>query len=148
MSTRRLVLLLLALIGGALGLVFWGGPVDEDEKVRRVIQDMTSAAEASNTGDILDHVSDRYSDEDGMNKKLLQGMLARQFLTRGALLIVLGPIEVERQEATATARFDAVLAEGAADLGLSADALHFEVELVLEDGDWKVISHSRSPVTP
>ena len=112
------------------------------------IVNITSAAEASNTGDILDHVSDRYSDDDGMNKKLLQGMLARQFLTRGALIVVLGPIQVERQETTATARFDAVLAEGAADLGLSADALHFEVELVLEDGEWKVLSHSRSPVAP
>ena len=83
-----------------------------------------------------------------MNKKLLQGMLARQFLTRGALIVVLGPIQVERQETTATARFDAVLAEGATDLGLSADALHFEVELVLEDGEWKVLSHTRSPVAP
>jgi hypothetical protein len=146
MSTRRLAVVLFALIAAALGLVFMGGPVDDDEKVRRVVQAIAEAAEDSNTGDILDVVSDRYSDDDGLDKKMLQAMLARQFLTRGRILVVLGPIAVDRQESTATATFEAVIAEGAEGLGLSADAQGFIVELELEEDDWMVVSHTRYDV--
>ena len=138
--------MLFALIAAALGLVFMGGPVDADEKVRRVVQAIAEAAEDSNTGDILDVVSDRYSDDDGLDKKMLQAMLARQFLTRGRILVVLGPIAVDRQESTATATFEAVIAEGAEGLGLSADAQGFIVELELEEDDWMVVSHTRYDV--
>lgn len=146
MSTRRLAVVLLALIAAAVGLVLLGGPVDEDERVRRVVQDIAEAAEHSNTHDILGLVSDRYYDDDGLDKKMLQAMLARQFLTRGRLLIVLGPIAVDRQDTTATASFEAVIAEGAEGLGLSADAQGFDVELELEEGEWRVVSHARHDV--
>ncbi len=144
MSTRRVVLLILALIGAAMGLVFWGGPVDEDEQVRRVIQEVADAAEDSNNHRIQGLIHPDYSDPAGLNKKSLQGVLAHQFLTRGRIVIVLGPILVSRDGDTAEASFNAVIVEGLDGYGLDGDGRHFTVDLVRVEGDWLIIGSDNS----
>ena len=146
MSTQRAVMLLLALVGIALGLVLWGGPVDEDERIRRVIRDIATAAEESNNHDILARVHADYSDSAGLTKKSLQGLLARQFLSHGPIVIAVGPIQVHREEEVAIASFDAVFVEGLEGLGLDGDARQFTVDLVLVDGDWLVIASDNGEV--
>ena len=146
MSTQRAVMLLLALIGLAVGLVLWSGPVDEDEQVRRVIRDIASAAEDSNNHHILAHVHADYSDSAGLTKKSLQALLARQFLSHGPIVIAVGPIQVFREEEMAIASFDAVFVEGLEGLGLDGDARRFTVDLVLVDEEWLVIASDNGEV--
>ena len=144
MSTRRVVLLILVLVGAAAGLALWGGPVDEDEAVRRVIHQVAEAAEDSNNHRIQELIHSDYSDPAGLSKKALQGVLARQFLTRGRIVIVLGPIDVARDGDTATASFDAVIVEGVEGFGLDGDGRHFTVDLVREDGVWLILGSDNS----
>lgn len=144
MSTRRVVLLILALIGAAMGLVFWGGPVDEDEQVRRVIQEVAEAAEDSNNHRIQALIHPDYSDPAGLSKKSLQGVLAHQFLTRGRIVIVLGPIMVSRDGEAAEASFNAVIVEGLDGYGLDGDGRHFTVDLLRVEGDWLIIGSDNS----
>lgn len=146
---RRLPLIaaLLLLLGGVAGFLLLRTP-SEEERVRRVIQDIAAAAEEADLSGVIDHVDRGYRDEDGLDRDIIKLFLFDQFRKRGPLRVLIGPIAVTIEgEARASASFDAVLTEGseASFWPKDADAQHFEVELVNREGDWLVLSQTHEP---
>ena len=84
----------------------------------------------------------------GFDREAIRALLLRRFLREGGLAVVLGPIDVELEGERAWASFNAALADGVSGEAFlwEGEALHFEVELVREEGDWLVASHSREAV--
>ena len=133
-----------------LSLVFaCSGAASEADRVKATISELAVAAAAPDLGAVLDPIADDYKDGEGVTKDQLRGFLFRQFQTRGPVVSVLSPITVQHEEgsALATATFEAVLATGITlgdPMPDNADAYRFEVELQKRDGDWKIVSHTRS----
>lgn len=137
---------------GLVGLVWvlWPGPSDED-RIRAVVHAVAEGAEAGDVGDVLVHVSSRYRASEfgiALDRAGLRGALIAQFLRRGPVAVVIGPIEVVVEGDTATARFEAVLSEGTGrwqDLvPVGMDGWSLEVGFVREEGDtWRVVHHTR-----
>lgn len=124
---------------------------DEDE-IKATISGMAAAAAAPDLGGVLEPIADDYKDEQGVTKDQLRGFMFRQFQTRGPVISVLSPIVVQHEEgsATATASFEAVVAVGITlgdPMPDNADAFRFDVDLEKQDGDWKIVSHTRSSAT-
>jgi len=131
-----------------LPLALCGPDPTPEEAVRAVIRSTAEACEERRLNDAMDAISDTYRDEDGLTRKQLYGLLFREFARDGRLGVILGPMLVEIDGATARASFPAAFGESSGLISLpeEADALHFELDLVLEDGDWKITWHRRSPV--
>lgn len=124
---------------------------DEDE-IKATISGMAAAAAAPDLGGVLEPIADDYKDEQGVTKDQLRGFMFRQFQTRGPVISVLSPIAVQHEEGstTATASFEAVVAVGITlgdPMPDNADAFRFDVDLEKQDGDWKIVSHTRSSAT-
>ena len=119
-----------------------------EEAVRAVIRRTAEACEERRLGDAMEGISDTYRDQDGLAKKQLFGLLFREFARDGRLGVILGPIQVEMADDRARANFVAAFGESEGLLSLpgEADALQFELDLALEDGDWRITWHSRVPV--
>ena len=150
---RILLLLLLAGGGFLLARPYCADEVSEPERVRVVLRGMAQGSEEGNLADVLVHVSTAYSDADGLDKPGIAALMYREFVRRGRILVVLGPIQVsidpEVQEAEAV--FTAALGEDI-DGGLltiipeNVDALNFKVFLGMEEGEWRVTGHTRQEV--
>lgn len=124
----------------------------DPDRIKATISEMAVAAAAPDLGGVLGAVAEDYKDDEGVTKDQLRGFLFRQFQTRGPVVSVLSPITVHHEEGSPTARatFEAVVAVGislGAPMPDNADAYRFEVELEKRDGDWKIVSHSRSSAT-
>ncbi len=149
MNTRILLALVSALVlAMLLPLVLCGTEPTPEEAVRTVIRRTAEACEERRLGDAMEGISERYRDQDGLDKQLLFGLLFREFARDGRLGVVLGPIQVEVAKERARASFVAAFGESAGLLSLpeEADALQFELDLALEEGDWRITWHSRVPV--
>jgi hypothetical protein len=150
----RMLLLLLVVGGGVLlARPYCAEEVSEPERVREALREMARGSEEGNLADVLVHVSSTYSDADGLDKSALAALLYREFVRRGRILVVLGPIQVSLdtggQEADAV--FTAALGENI-EGGLltiipeNVDALNFKVFLQKEEGEWRVTGHTRQEV--
>ena len=129
-------------------LVAWLTEPSDEDQVREQIDAVIDGARDANVGKAIAPLSDRYLDADGMDKNAIRGLLFQTFARRGAISILRGPITVELDGATATATFDAVLAEQAATslLPVDGDALSFTVSLEHTAGTWRVVDHERRPL--
>ncbi|MEC8423531.1 MAG: hypothetical protein VX000_07120, partial [Myxococcota bacterium] len=129
-----------------------GWSVSDEDRVKATISGIASAAAAPDLAGVLAPISDQYRDPEGITKNNLRGFLFRQFQTRGPVISVLSPISVEHETGSdrASASFEAVLAVGITlgdPMPDDADAYRFDVELEKHDGDWKVVSHTRTSAT-
>ncbi len=132
----------------ALPLVMCAPEPTPEEAVREVIRQTAAACEERRLGDAVAAISENYQDEDGLGKQQLYGLLFRQFARDGGLGVVLGPTRVEIEGQEATAYFVAAFGESSGLIGLpdEADALEFEVALSLEDSEWMITWHKRTPI--
>ena len=125
-------------------------PKTDEEKIRAAIQQIADGAEQGNIQMCMEPFSSQYEDSEGMEKRNIQAILWNHFRKRGPIMVWLGDIDVSVQDVSATAHFDVGLAEGekgsAVPWPVSADALTFTMEFVQEDGQWRVVNHSREPV--
>ncbi len=151
--TRRRKIGLLGLGLLLLGLLLWmvlGAKSDEDQ-IREAIHQVAEGAEAADLGMSLEPISENYADPDDLDKNGIRGLLFYQFNKRGSISVWLSPIDVEVRGDAATASFEVGLVEGAkgsvVGWPVGAEAMHFEVELRREDGEWKITSHTRESVT-
>lgn len=142
----------LALLGVAVWHS-WPAPTEED-RVREVVGAIVEGAEAGDVGDIVDHLSPRFrgtEGEESFDRDTLRSFLVGQFLRRGPISVVLGPIDVVVTGAQAHARFDATVVEregGWNDvLPVNADGWRLEVDLTLVDHEWLVVGSERSSWT-
>lgn len=142
------VALLLVLIGWRL----WPAPSEED-RVREVIRAVIAGAEAGDVGDVMAHVSDRFSGdsgEGGFDKPTLRSLLTVRFLKHGPIAVFVTEILVEVTGVDAHASFDALLTERSGEwaeiIPVNADGWHMEVELSREEGGWRIVEAKRSDV--
>ncbi len=124
----------------------WRAPTEE-ERVQAVVQAVITGAEAGDVGDVMANVSKRYHDDSDMDQEGIRGVLTMEFMKRGPILVVPGPIEVVVNGATAHATFDAAIAEGSGKwtdvMPVSADGWHLDVDFVREEDEvWRVQSHT------
>jgi len=149
--SRTFVLVaLLALTAGGLAWWLWPAP-DESERVRAAIRAVVAGAEAGDVGDVLAPMAPGFVAESKgstVDRQTVRALLAREFIRRGPIFVLLGEIEVAIEGTHAEAEFDAVLAENSEKLvdllPVDADAWHLEVELQLHDGEWQITRAKRS----
>lgn len=142
MKARTLIIAVAVLVGIGSFVLFGGGTKSEADHIREVVHAIVDGAEERDAAEILDHVSDEYRDSFGMDKDTLTALLFRQFMKRGPILIVPGPIQVDLlSEDRATAAFGATIVEGGQNL--AADGINWTVDFRREDGDWRITGHTR-----
>ena len=135
---------ILMLVFAALAAAGCSDPQSPEAQVQAVIDAMETAAEARDVGDLLEHVSDDYRDAYGQGPEEASRYLRGFFLTNQKvhLLTRIDAIEFpgkDEARANVTVGMMSREADGAAGWDLAADLYEFDVGLVREDGDWKVI---------
>ena len=65
-----------------------GATTSDEQQVRALIDEVETAAEARDTSDVLEHVSDDFADSGGLDKTQLQDFLRGYFLAHPKLELV------------------------------------------------------------
>jgi hypothetical protein len=147
---RRAALVAAAAIALAAGFVaLRRARTPDEQRIRDAIAAVERACEEKDLGGVLERVSERYRDGDGLGKRELRGFLFAQFIgaKEGIGVARLGPTEVEMHgPSAATARFRAAISTGGGiATAVRGERWDFEVDFAKEGGDWLVISHRRRP---
>lgn len=142
MRLRRLATLGLI---GMLALTGCRAERDTPEaQVRSLIRDAVAAAEQKQLGALRDMVSERYADEQGLDKRAVENLLRLQFLRNERLHLYTHIQSVtlpqpDRAQATVLVAMAGVPIASEADLAaLRADLHRFEIDFAREDKTWRV----------
>lgn len=125
-------------------LVACAAPEPPEQAVRAWLERAEAAAEARDRDALLELVSERYRDAEGNDRAAIDSRLRLYFL-RHRHIAILSTIEEVAIAGGSAARvvLTATLAgTGQSVLEVGAEALRFELELELEDGDWRLIGAS------
>ncbi len=118
----------------------------EEDKVRKVVIGVQNAAEEKDIKNILNRLVKSYRDPQGNDYDSVKGMLLGYFFRHQKIHVYITSLEVNVQGVSAKAVFQAVLSggnktESVADILPEALGMYaFEVSLIKDDGDWKIIS--------
>ena len=116
-----------------------------EERIREVIAAAEAAAEARDLSDTMQLVSDRYSDVRGQDKAAIRDLMRGYFLINQSIHLLLRVEEIQfpandmaraRVTVGMLGRQDA----GGDDWSLAADVYEFDIQLLNEDDDWRLIS--------
>ncbi len=152
-SVRRAIAVAI-LIGGAAvaAWLLWPRPPASDEdRIRRLVDEMAQAAEKKDIGGILEHVSERYrgesTDKDGLRGTLFVYLRGAQFVS----VIVRGlTIDVKGDEADAKMRVLLTRAKVTQELRvedlIQSGAHRIEAGFAREGTEWKVVKASRRDI--
>ena len=137
---RWLVLTLSALLGAAAG----GCASDDPQaELRKLIAEAESAAEARDTGYFRDVISGSYADRRGQRRDDVINVIRGIFLTNATVEVIsrIETIELAGTEAAKVKLQCALVGkrEGASLLDVDGDLYNIELELVRENGDWRII---------
>ncbi len=121
----------------------WPQP-DDEERIRITIYEVAAAARAADLTATIEPLDTDYSDASGLSRDEVTGLLFREYRARGPISVFVHNLAVTVEGESATATFDAVLADGVnvTQLDLvpdNADLFQFELELHKKDGDWLII---------
>jgi hypothetical protein len=138
---RSLVLTLSALLGAATGGC---GPDDPQAELRELIVEAESAAEARDTGYFRDVISTSYADRRGQRRDDVVNVIRGIFLTNTTVEVI-SRIETIELAGTQAAKVKLQCAlvgkrEGASLFDVDGDLYRIELELVRENGNWRIIS--------
>jgi hypothetical protein len=119
-------------------------PSSED-RVREVIASAEAAAEARDLSDAMDLVSDRYADVRGQDKAAIRDMMRGYFLINQSIHLLLRVEDIEfpandMARAHVTVGMLGRQEAGEDDWSLAADVYEFDIQLLNEDDDWRLIS--------
>ncbi len=119
---------------------------NEQDRVKKIIATVQKAAEEKDIRKIINNLSRNYRDSKGNDYDGIKGLLLAYFFRHQKIHVFIPDIEVNIEDSRARAVFQAVLTGGSKtetvtdifpeSLGMYA----FEVSLIKESGDWKVIS--------
>ena len=118
----------------------------EQDKVKKVIQEIRKAAGEKEIKTILGHLSKNYRDPQGYDHDGIKGLLVYYFFQHQKVSVFIPNLESTVTDLSAKAFFQAVLSGGnkvASPGDLLPDALgiyDFEVTFTKESGEWKVMS--------
>jgi hypothetical protein len=132
-----------ALLFSVLTLAGCGGTKSPDDAVRMVIEQMEAAAEARDTGDLLDHVAEDYRDSRGFNRQDVRRYVHGYFIANQSIHLLTRIESIEfpsAEEARAKVQVGMLGREASADdsWDLAADLHEFDVSFVRQAGEWKV----------
>jgi hypothetical protein len=125
------------------------GPADREAQVRAVLVAAEEAAEAGDTGFFRDFIDAGYRDTRGNDRDRLIDLLRGYFIANQRIEIVsrVDEVVLEGADAAHAVVHAGMLGQraGAALLGgLDADLYRFELELVNDGGEWRIIGASAS----
>ncbi len=125
-----------------------------EERARRAIDTVVKAVNERDLKPVAAAVSERYTDEEGNDKRQVVAMVRAQFLLHRNLYLVAKlsslecPEPITAQAVVFAAMASVPVAGMLPDLrNLSADVYRFELTLADEDGTWRVLRASWSPAT-
>ena len=130
-----------------LGLLLFGCGGEEqtpEARIRALISAGEVAAESRDISGVLDLISERYRDERGLDRQAVKRIVAGQFLTHQSIHLLVQTDAVRlltptRAEALTYVAMSGTRIDGPDDLlGLRADLYRFDLELEIEDGDWRI----------
>jgi hypothetical protein len=116
-----------------------------EDRIREVIGAAETAAEARDLSDVMDLVSDRYADLRGQDKAAIRDVMRGFLLVNQSihLLITVDDIEFpgnDRARAHVTVGMLGRQDAGVDDWALAADVYEFDVRLLNEDDEWRLVS--------
>jgi hypothetical protein len=115
-----------------------------EAEVRALIRSAAAAAEQKQLGTLRDMVSERYADEQGLDKRAAENLLRLQFLRNERLHLYTRIQSVtlpqpDRAQAVVLVAMAGVPIASEADLpALRADLHRFEIDFAREDKTWRV----------
>jgi hypothetical protein len=142
---KRLVTLLLIL---AMTVTFAGCHRETDEqKIKKIITDIQTAAEVKDVNEIINNVSKTYKDPQGFNYETIKGLLVGYFLQYPKVSVYINDLEISVENTiSARAVFQTVLTSGNKTGSIkdiipqSLGMYDFDVSLTKESDGWKVIT--------
>jgi len=116
----------------------------EEERVKHAVQAIQKGTEIKDIRAILSHISKNYRDPQGNDREGIKGLLLFYFYQHKSISVILNNLEVTVREASATARFEAILSGRAGDSGTilpeTLGAYRFSVNFSKESGEWRVVA--------
>lgn len=150
-SVSRRWLVGAALLLGATGLWFaTRGPPSDEDQIRAAIEQVAEGARTADLARTMEPISPRYRDaeNEGTGYDELKGLIFLQYQRRGPISVLLGPIQVQVDGDRARAVVDATLADfeegGGGLLPRDAELMRFTVDFEREEGEWRVVTHTRA----
>lgn len=134
----------------ALACLACGGePDDPESRVRALVDRAEAAAEARDVGEVVAHLSERFTDSYGGDRRTVKALLAHHFLRNDSVHLLVRVHEIGFPETGgATLRASVAMAgtpipeltpDAGALLDLRADLHRFDLELEEEQGEWRVV---------
>jgi len=139
------------LAGLALLAACAGEPASPEAEIRALFERAESAIEARDVKPVKEMISERYADRRGRDKAALKGVLAGHLLGHRVVYLFVQVKEIEiaspdAARAVVVVAMTGVPVESAEALvTVTGQIYRIEVELVREDGDWRVIGVDESP---
>ena len=141
----------LCLLFGLLGLVVAmllpgcrGERASPEAEVRALINSAVTAAEQKSIGTLKDMISEKYADDQGQNKRAVEGLLRLQFLRNESVHLYAHIQSVtlpqpDRAQASVLVAMAGVPIASAQELSLLRADLHrFEIEFARDNKTWRV----------
>jgi hypothetical protein len=135
-----------AVVAAALALAAGCASDTPETRVRKAIARAGQAVEDRAILRLRDRVSDAYADDAGNDKRAVVGLVHLQMRRHEAIHLLVRTRDIafpEERRATATvlvAMAGHEIDSLAALTGVSADLFRFDIVLVEEDGDWRLVS--------
>lgn len=144
MHRLRLLIVLLGLVGTLLLTGCRNERTSPQAEVRALIDSAVTAAEQKNTGALKGVISDKYTDDQGQDKRAIENLLRLHFLRNESLHLYARVASVslpqpERAEAVVLVAMAGVpIASAQEILTLRAELHRFEIGFAREDKTWRV----------
>jgi hypothetical protein len=114
-----------------------GSKTSDEEEIRALIARVEAAAEARDTGEVLEYVAPDYADDQGLDRIQLQNFLRGYFLSHPKIELL---VNIESLEFPAAGLAQARIGIAAVALDrVSGDSVTLEVELRNSGGEWRVV---------
>jgi hypothetical protein len=119
-------------------------PESPEQQVRKVIEQLELAAEARDTGGVVDHISPEYLDAHGQSREELARSVRGYFIANQSIHLLsrveqLDFIADDEARAIVQVGMAAREAESSGDWSLAADVYEFDVTLRRGGDGWKII---------
>lgn len=131
--------MLFAVLAGCAG-------TPDEERLRATLDTMQAAVQERRPGDFMDHVTDDFIGQGGLDRAALHNLLRAQLLRNASIGATRGPLEIRLQGERASADFSVVLTGGSGGLMPErAQAYAVKTGWRIEDGEWKLFLAEWTP---